>query len=630
MFDFVHKHKMLIQIVLAIIFLPFAFFGVDSYFRGTDRSGEVGEVNGRPITQQEYAQALQDRLAALQRMIGGSVPPGLLDSPEVRSAVVDGIVRQRLLIDRAVSGGVLIGDSQLQQLIAEQPAFLDGGKFSNERYTELLKRQNMTPVSFETGLRRDLMVERTTDAYRSSSIVAGAVAERLLRLNAQQREVSQKAIEPQQFLAEVKLADDAVRQYYDSHQDEFKAAERARVDYLTLSLDAVAAQIEVSADDVKQYYEQNTKQYARGEERQASHILITADASASAEQKKLARGQAEKLLAQVKKNPAQFAELAKKNSQDPGSAAKGGDLGFFPRGAMTGPFEEAVFAMKPGEISDIVESQFGYHIIRLTGVKGHGFEDVRKSVELDLKRQRASKRFSELAEQFSNLAFEQGDSLKPAADALKLAVQSGGWVSRGGAENKLLNNPKLLQAIFSDDVVKNKRNSEVVDIGNNTLVAARVTEYSPASVYPLADVSAAIAKQLTIKQAAQLAAKYGRDLLAKLKAGTDSVSDWGPAKLVSRKEMQGLAPAEVVEVFKADAGKLPAYAGVESSRGAFMLLKVSKVVDAEDIDAAKRKATADELRQLMGQEEFNAYVAYLRSRADVKLRLDNLEKTQQQ
>ena len=629
MFDFVHKHKTLIQIVLAIVFLPFAFFGVDSYFRGSDRSGEVGEVNGRPITQQEYAQSLQERQAALQRMIGGSVPPGLLDSPEIRNAVVDGIVRQRLLIDRAVSGGVLIGDSQLQQLIAEQPAFLDGGKFSNARYTELLKRQNMTPVSFENGLRRDLMVERVTDAFRGSSVVASAVAERLLRLNAQQREVSQKAIEPQQFIAEVKLADDAVKQYYDSHQDEFKVAERARVDYLTLSLDAVAAQIEVSADEVKQFYEQNTKQYARGEERQASHILITADSSASPEQKKLARAQAEKLLAQVKKNPAQFAELAKKNSQDPGSAAKGGDLGFFPRGAMTGPFEDAVFAMKAGEISDIVESQFGYHIIRLAGIKGHGFEDARKTVELDLKRQRASKRFSELAEQFSNLAFEQGESLKPAADALKLQVQSGGWVSRNGAENKLLNNPKLLQAIFSDEVVKNKRNSEVVDVGNNTLVAARVAEYSPASVYPLADVSASIAKQLTVKQASQLAAKYGRELLAKLKAGTDSVADWGAAKLVSRKDTQGLAAAEIAEVYKTDAGKLPAYAGVESGRGAFVLLKVSKVVEAEDIDEAKRKATAGELRNLMGQEELNAYVAYLKSKADVKLHLENLEKQQQ-
>jgi peptidyl-prolyl cis-trans isomerase D len=620
---------MLIQIVLAVIFLPFAFFGVDSYFRGTDRGGDLGSVNGRPISQQEYAQALQERQAALQRMIGGSVPPGLLDSPEVRNAVVDGIVRQRLLIDRAVAAGILIGDNQLQQVIAEQQAFQDNGRFSNTRYVELLKRQNMTPVAFENGQRRDLMVERVTDAYRSSAIVPNSVAERLLRINAQQREVSQKAVEPQQFLSEVKLADDAVKQYYDSHLDEFKIPERARVEYVVLSLDNVAAQTDISADEVKQFYEQNPKQYAKGEERQASHILITADASATPEQKKAARAQAEKLLAQVRKNPAQFAELAKKNSQDPGSAAKGGDLGFFPRGAMTGPFEDAVFAMKPGEISNLVESPFGFHIIRLAAVKGQGFEDVRKKVESDLKRQRASKRFSELAEQFSNLAFEQGDSLKPAADALKLAVQSGGWVSRGGADNKLLNNPKLLTSIFSDEVVKNKRNSEVVDVGDNTLVAARILEHAPAGVYPLADVGGGIAKQLTLKQAAQLAAKHGRELLAKLKAGENVVADWTAPKLVSRKDNHGYAAPEIAEIFKVDAGKPPAYAGAESPRGAFLLIKVSRVVDVEDIDPARRKAAADELRQLMGQEDLNAYVAGLRAKADVKLRLDSLEQKQQ-
>ncbi len=630
MFDFVHKHKILIQIVLAVIFLPFAFFGVDSYFRNSDLGADIGSINGRPITQQEYAQSLQERQAALQRMIGGgSIPPGLLDSPEIKAAVVDGIVRQRLLIDRAVKSGVLIADSQLQQLISEQPAFLEAGKFSNVRYTEILKRQNMTPVQFENGLRRDLMVERVGDAYRSTAIVSNAVADRLLRINAQQREVSQMVIEPQQFMAEAKLADDAVKQYYDSHQDEFKVPERARVEYLVLALDNIAAQTEVSPEEVRQHYEQNSKQFAKGEERQASHILITADASFSPAQKANARAQAEKMLQQVRKKPASFADLAKKNSQDPGSAAKGGDLGSFPRGAMTGPFEDAVFSMKVGDISDIVESQFGFHVIRLTAVKGRGFEDVRKQVELDLKRQRASKKFSELAEQFSNLAFEQGDSLKAAAEALKLTVQSGGWVARNGADNKLLNNPKLLQAIFSDEVIKNKRNSEVVDVGSNTLVSARAVEHAPASVYPLADISGGIAKQLMIKQAGQLAAKHGRELLAKLKAGESVAAEWTPAKMISRKDQQGFAPPEIAEIFKLDSGKLPAYAGVENPRGAFILLKVSRTVEAADVDPARRKATADELRQVVAQEQINAYVASLKAKADVKLRLERLEQKPQ-
>ncbi len=630
MFDFVHKHKMLIQIVLAVIFLPFAFFGVDSYFRSSDFGVDIGSVNGRSITQQEYAQALQERQAALQRMIGGSVPPGLLDSPEIKAAVVDGIVRQRLLIDRAVSGRILVPDSQLQQLIAEQPVFLEAGKFSNARYAEILKRQNMTPIQFENGLRRDLMVERVNDAYRSTAIVSNAVADRLLRINAQQREVSQSVIEAQRFITGVKLADDAVKQYYDSHQEEFKVPERARVEYLALSLDTVAAQTEVSADEVRQHYEQNLKQFAKGEERQASHILITADASASAEQKAKARAQAESLLQQVRKTPASFADLARKNSQDPGSAVKGGDLGFFARGAMVGPFDNAVFAMKTGEISAVVESQFGFHVIKLVAVKGRGFEDVRKQVEQDLKRQRAGKRFAELAEQFSNLAFEQGDSLKPAADALKLTVQNGGWAGRDAAENKLLNNPKLLQAIFSDEVVKNKRNSEVVDVGANTLISARVVEHSPAGVFPFADVSAGITKQLTLKQAAQLAANHGRELLAKLKAGEAVSADWASARLVSRKDAQGYSAPELAEVFKLDAGKLPGYAGVENPRGAFVLLKVTRTVEVESPDANRRKAAVDELRQVVAQEQSNAFVGHLKSKADVKLHLERLEQQKQQ
>lgn len=629
MFDFVHKNKTLIQIVLAVMFLPFAFFGVDSYFQGSDRGASLGTVNGRPISQAEYAQALQERQAALQRMVGGSVPPSMLDSPEIRSAVVDGIVRQRLLIDRAVAGGIMIPDGQLRQLIGEQAAFQENGRFSDTRYTELLRRQNMTPVAFENGLRRDLMVDRVQEAVRASAIVPNSVAERLLRINAQQREVSQYVIEPQQFVAGVKLADDAVKQYYDSHQDEFRIPERARVDFVVLSLDSLAAQADVPAEEVRQHYEQNLKQYARGEERQASHILIAVDAGAAADQKQAARARAEQLLAQVRKNPAAFAELARKNSQDPGSAAKGGDLGFFPRGAMVGPFEDAVFAMKPGQISDVIESQFGYHVIKLAAVKGRGFEDVRKQVEGDLRRSRANKRFSELAEQFSNLAFEQGDSLKPAADALKLSVQSGGWVNRSGAENKLLNNPKLLQAIFSDDVLKNKRNTEVVDVGNNTLVAARVVEYAPAGTFPLAEVGAAIARQLTLKQASQQAAAKGRELLAQLKAGQPAGAGWGAAKLVSRREAQGYGAQELAEIFKLDAAQLPAYAGVETARGAYLVLRVSKVVEAAEPDPARRKAAADELRQAAGFEDLNAFVGALKAKAEVKLRLENLEPQKQ-
>jgi peptidyl-prolyl cis-trans isomerase D len=239
MFDFVHKHKKLIQVVLAVVFLPFAFFGIDSYFRAGDRGGSIATVAGQPVTQGEFAQALQDRQNALQRLVGKGVDPSMLDSPELRFAVLDGIIRQRLLIYQAVRGGVLVPDSQLQQVISEQQAFHEDGKFSHARYEELLRRQNMTPLAFENGLRRDLMADRVSSAYRATAIIPNTVAERLLRINAQQREVSQSVLEPGAFMSQVKLDADAAKQYYDAHQNEFQVAEQARIEYVVLALDAL-------------------------------------------------------------------------------------------------------------------------------------------------------------------------------------------------------------------------------------------------------------------------------------------------------------------------------------------------------------------------------------------------------
>ena len=629
MHNLIYSHKKLVQIVLAIIFLPFAFFGMDAYFRGGGRGESVATVGGRPISEQEFALALQERQNYLRRAVGDRIDPATLDSPELRFAVLDSMVRQRLLVDQAVRGGLLVSDRQLQQVISEQPAFQENGRFSPARYEELLRRQNTTAVGFENGLRRDLMVERLSEAYRATAIVPNVVAERLLSINAQQRDVSQAVLDPEKFIPQVKLEAGAARQYFESHQNEFQVAEQARLEYLVLALDAIASQIEVSAEEVKQFYGQNLKQYGQGDERQASHILIAVDAKASAEEKQAARARAEQLLQQARRNPAGFGELARKNSQDPGSAANDGDLGFFPRGVMPKPFEEAVFQMKAGEIAGPVESEFGYHIIRLAAVKGRGLDDVREQVALDLRRQKAGKRFSETAEQFNNLVFEQGDSLKPAADALKLAIQASSWVSRGGSENKLLNNQKLLQAVFSEEVVKNKRNSEVVDVGNNTLIAARVVEYKPATVRAFDEVSAEIRNRLTRQHAAQLAATRGRELLAQLRSGEAAALAWSASKLVSRQDPQGYAGPLLAEVFKADVGKLPAYAGIENAQGGFVLLKIMRVIEVESADVARRKAAAEELRQILGQEEFDAYIASLKLKADITVQKEQLEKKAQ-
>ena len=628
MYAFIHNHKGLIQIILAIIFLPFAFFGVDSYFRSGDASVAVAKVAGYQISQGEFNRALRERQEAIQRIAGGRADPALLDSPELRFNVLEALIRERLLLQRAA--GMAVSDRQLQAMIGELPLFQDNGKFSFQIYERFLKSQGMTPAMFEAKLRHDLILQQLDDAYGGTAFVPHTVIERLARLSEQQREVSLFTIAPDKFVSQVKLETDAAKKYYDSHQDEFRIHEQVRVEYVVLTAESLLAQIPVDPAEVRKYYDEHRAQYEIREERQASHILIGTDATASAEAKQKARAQAEGIYKQLKQNPGRFADLAKQYSQDPGSAARGGDLGYFGRGTMLKAFDDAVFGMKAGEISAPVETQYGFHIIRLTGIKGgqsSRFEEVRGQIEAELKKQRAGRKFAEIAENFNNVVFEQAESLKPAAELAKASPQQSGWITRERADAPL-NNPKLLQAIFSEDVLKNKRNTEAVEVAAGVLVAARVIEHKPASVQPFDEVSAAIVKKITLQQAGQLAAQEGRAHLERLKQGKDAQVTWGPAQFVGRADAKGLSEPVLKQAFRADAAKLPAHAGVDSPRGGFTLIRITRVVDPEKIAPDRQKALSEGLRQMLGQEEMLAYIASLKQKADVKVSKELLEKKQ--
>ncbi|MEK6591491.1 MAG: SurA N-terminal domain-containing protein [Pseudomonadota bacterium] len=632
MIDFIHRNKRLIMIALFVLIIPpFALFGIDSYFQGMDRGAGLAKVGNHSITQQEFSRALRERQDTIQRMTGGKAPPELLDNPELRFAVLDELIRQRLLLDRALRVGMTISDQQLQSVIGNLPVLQDAGKFSIERYTQFLRSEGMTPAIFESRLRQDLLQQHILNAYIGSGFMPRTVAERLVRISEQQREVSQFTVAPDKFLAQVRLDADAARKYYDSHQDEFRIPEQLRVEYVVLSADSLQSQVSVDLAEVRKYYEGRLDQYGSREERQASHILIAADAAAGAEAKQKARARAEELYNQLKQKPAAFADLARQHSQDPGSATNGGDLGFFGRGSMVKAFEDAVFKMKTGDISAPVESQYGYHIIRLTAIKPsqvRSFDEVRGQIEGEFKKQQASRRFAAIAENFNNVVFEQSESLKPAAELAKSGVQQSGWITRESASDTRLNNPKLLQAIFSDDVIKNKRNTEAVEVAPGVLVVARLLERKAASVQPFNDVGAAIVKKLTLQQAAQFAVQEGRALLEKLKQGKDAQVVWAAPNLVSRGEPKGLSAPALQQVFKADTGKLPAYTGVENPQGGFALLRISRVAEPEKTAADRQKALVEGLEQVVAQEEMAAYVASLRQKADVKISKEQLEKKQ--
>ena len=629
MFDWVHNNKRVIQVILALIFLPFAFFGMESYFSGGQLGAEVARIGDYRITEQEYQQALRERQEAMRRMLGNApLDPAVLDSPEMRFAALEQLVRDRLLLSQSLRTGMTVTDSQLREFITSQDAFRENGQFSPDLYESYVRSQNLTPLGFEARLRRDLLKQPLMDAFGDSTFVPTAVVDRMVRLSEQSREVSVATISPSSFIAQVVVDEAAVKAYYDSHLREFEIPEQVRVEYVVLSLDNLAAQVGIPEAEVRQAYEQNAARFSAPEERQARHILIAAAGDAGAEARAAAKAKAEEILKQARAAPDKFAELARTHSQDPGSSQDGGDLGFLVRGATKKPFDDALFAMKAGEIAGPVETEFGYHVIKLEAVRGGSaepFEKVRPMIEAELKKTRASKRFAELAEQLNNLAYEQSDSLKPAAEALKVQVQQSPWISRTPAPGSPLGNERFLKAVFSEDVLKNKRNSEVVEVAPGTLMAARLLEHMPASTRAFEAVRDEIRKRLVEDEARKRAVAEGRERLEKLRKAEGAGVEWGKPLTITRAEPQGLSDPVAREAFRIDASSVPAFAGVEDKNG-FNLIRVSRVTEPAEIKPEMRKSAAEQLKRLIAQEQLADYVASLKQRADVQVKPDLIEK----
>ena len=627
MFDFITRHKRAVQILLFLFLVPpFVFFGVDR-MQSPGGAETVAAVGDYRITQNEFNRALRERQEALQRATQGRVNAELLNSPELRLNVLETLIRQRTLLDHATKTGIVVTDQQLQEVIAQVPAFQQDGKFSLQRYEQALRAQGMTPATFENQVRRDVLLQMLDHAVGGTGLAPRVVAAQLARLSEQQREVSFHTVKPEEFAAQVKLEADAAKKYYDTHPDEFRLPEQARVEFVALTIDAFLADVPLDPTEVEKYYEANRSRYESEEQRQAAHILIAADSSDT--QAKQARARAEGIYQQLKQQPERFAELAKQHSQDPNSAAKGGDLGYFGRGVTPKAFEDVVFRLKVGETSPVVESVDGFHIIRLTAVRAaqkRTLEDVRKEIEIELKRSRAGKKFSEVAENFNNTVFEQSDTLKPAAELARTPVRQSGWITRDGVVPPELKHPKLLQSIFSEEVVRNKRNTDAVEVVPGMLVAARVIEHKPAALRAFDEVKEATVKKLTAQMASQLAAQSGREQLEQLRQGKQPNIAWSAPQLVKRTDSKALGEAALARAFRVEATKLPAYAGLEDGHGGYTLIRVTRVVDIDKAAPEQEKAYAEGLREVLGQEELLAFVASLKQKAGIKIYKEALDK----
>lgn len=629
MFDFVRKHTKVMQIMLFVLIVPsFVLFGLEGYSRFNEKGEAVAKVDGREITQGEWDSAHQRQVEQL-RQRSPNIDAKLFDSPAARYGTLESLVRERVLAAAAEDSKLAVSDQRLARELERNELIatlrMPDGRLDVDRYRQMLQSQGMTPEMFENSTRADIATRQVIAGIATTGLTPPAQANIALGSYFEKREVQVGRFSTADYQAKVSPSDAEIEAYYKANPQLFQAPEQANVEYVVLDLASVQKGITINEQDLKTYYEQNASRLSGKDERRASHILVTVPKGAPAAEKDKAKAKAEELLAQVKKNPDSFAELAKKHSQDPGSAANGGDLDFFARGAMTKPFEDAAFALKKGETSGLVETEFGFHIIRVTDVKTPKvptFEEMRPQLEADLKKQQAQRKYAEAAETFTNTVYEQSDSLKHVADKLKLEIRTAQNVSRKpqpGAVGPLAN-AKFLEAVFSPDAVERKRNTEALEVGPNQMASGRIAQYTPARTRPLDEVKAQVRDKLVAERGAELARKEGQEKLAAWKAAPATASL--PAPITLSRQDAGKQPQAVIEAaLRADPAALPAIVGVDLGADGYAVVKVNKVLQRDPPAPAQAQQELNQYNRAWAGAEALAYYNLLKDRFKVQIKV---------
>ena len=624
MFDFVRNHtRLALGFMLLLIIPSFIFFGIDGYQKFGDRANTtVASVDGKSITRAEWDNVHQRLMQRARAQMQGA-DPSAFDTPEMRRNTLDGIVRERVLLAAASHMNLSPSDARLQRLFVTDPQFAQVRNPDGSVNREILAMQGMSSEMFAQQLRQELGMQQVLGGVGRSVLspasIVGATVDPLL----QRREIQFQRFDSVAYRDKAKPSDAEIESFYKSHADDFKTPEQASIEYVTLDLEALGAAAAPTDAELRKFYDDNPVRFTAAEERQASHILINADKAQPAAVRQAAKAKAEALLAEARKNPAAFAELARKNSQDTGSAQQGGDLGFFGRGAMVKPFEDAAFSIKKGDLTGPVETDYGYHVIMLTGVKGgtrRPYEEVSGEIATELRKTAAQRLWPATAEQFTNTAYEQSDSLQPLVDKLKLKKQTA-TVQRKplpGATGALAST-KLLDAVFGQEALTNKRNTDAVEVAPNRLVAARVVQLSPARVQALTEVLDRVRERLTSEQAQALARKEGQARLAALQQAGATAEKLSGTATVSRSQPQGLPKAVLDAALRASADKLPQLIGVDLAEGGFVVLRVSAVLPRETVPGGEA-TLSQQYTQAWSAAESDAYLAALKRRYKVVIK----------
>jgi peptidyl-prolyl cis-trans isomerase D len=600
-----------VKIILGLIILSFVFAGVGSYIVGGSNNS-AAKVGNTEIPRGEFEMAYQNERNRMQAQLGDYFAQMLADPAYVesfRKSVLDRMINDVLLDQQAEALGLRISDEQVRSMILEMPQFQSNGKFDQEIYQASLRRAGFSPDSFAEYMRRELVREQLLNALQTSEFTLPGEVQAEGKLFTQTRDIRTITIDLAEFAKQVELSDEEIQEYYKANQDNFTRPEQAKVAYIELSAEALKKQIEVSDEEVKKYYDEHLDKYSSEEQRRVAHILVEGDDEAKAQ-----------AILDELNNGADFAAVAQEKSDDFGSAENGGDLGWIERDVMDPAFEAAAFALKnPGDMSELVKSDFGYHIIKLEELKDSvatPFADVAAEIKQELVDQKAVDKFYELQNELERVAFEYPDSLDDASKAVDQAVKTTDFISQADAPD-VLRNPAVMQAILSPEVKEDGLNSEAIEVAPEHIVVVRVEEYRAESVLPLADVKEQVVAELSRVKGEQGALELGTKVVSALKEGRTEVLaennlSFGEQESVDRRSPHA---ATVFAMAKPVDGK-PVYAQSKDLEGNVVVIELDAV--KSELDSALEGQVAMQMQRSSSQQDLSSVIAVLRANTDIE------------
>jgi len=590
------------KIIIGAVVVTMALFGVESLVGLFGGGGDdIAKVNGEPITRQQLELEVQRAIRS------GQVPPE--QERALRAQMLDQLITDRLLTQYAEEGGLHLSEDQLDQIIVSLPEFQDqDGRFDSELFRNRLASAGYTPVAFREELRVDMKRQQLQQGLAFSDFTLPSEQETLAALQRQTRSFRHHALGADDLETEVQASEEALQRYYEANADNYRRPEQVRLEYVIIDRQAMAEQVEIDESDLRDAWQERT----RDADRRISHIMLTFNGERSREE---AVAELEAVRGRLDDGES-FSELAAEVSDDAVSAEQGGDLGVISRGFFGDAFDDAAFSLDEGQVSDIVETDNGLHLLQVTGLQREPFEAMRDELRRELAVSQVSGEFNERVQRLIDESFA-ADNLQSVADDIGLELETSDWVSRDGADG-VLSEPGVMSQAFSADVLEEGFNSEVIELDNDRRMVLRVADHREATILPLEEVRERVEASVEASLRRDALVALAAERVEALRAGESLDIDWQQADDVARQQPRGLSNALVEAAFRLPApeGEVPVY-GHAVDGDEVVLIALERVEEGE-IDAQVEQFVASMAERLRAQAAIQGLLDDLREKADIQ------------